>query len=500
MKNKSQILFALLLSCSLFIVSCKKDYLETKPSDAVTNAELVKEIASISTIITGTGTALFEYNLSGTNGGHDFFGQKALDLSNDLVGEDMIVHAQGNYRWFNTDYQYIEWTRPQTNRRSDNAWFMYYNLISRVNNVLENVDAAIGGTKEDKETIKGQAYAYRAYCYYFLANYFQQTYKGNESKPGVPIVISKSDASKNKYGRNTLKEVFDQILSDLKAAEINLMNKTITDKTTMNYNVVCGFRARTALLMEDWLVAADYAKKAYGGNYTLMNATEYKSGFSKISNPEWMWGSYIPSDQATIYASFFSHIDITNQGYAYFDAQKKIPKSLYDKIPTGDVRKTLYTITGASNTDPLYNQKKFRVSLRNSWAADYIYMRAGEMYLIEAEAYAKLGQDVAARTALTAIVKPKYPTYSISSLSGQALIDEIYLQRKIELWGEGFSMIDIKRLGKGLHRTTGAGNHGIQNLDPIIYDLPAGHPFFLMRIPQREIDTNILMTEADQNP
>src|SRR5450759_1802791 len=92
-----------------------------------------------------------------------------------------------------------------------------------------------------------------------------------------------------------------------------------------------------------------------------------------------MWGSLIPASEATIYASFFSHIDIRTGGYAALGGQKKITKALYDFIPTGDVRKTVFTTPTSTNltssSDPGYNQKKFQVPVAGSWAADYLYMR-----------------------------------------------------------------------------------------------------------------------------
>jgi hypothetical protein len=127
-------------------------------------------------------------------------------------------------------------------------------------------------------------------------------------------------------------------------------------------------------------------------------------------------------------------------------------------------------------------------------------MRAAEMFLIEAEALARQGQDAAAITVLESLVKPRFAAYTASSLSGTALIDEILLQRRIELWGEGFSLFDIKRTKVGLNRPTGSGNHGAPNFNPIVLTLPDASPLFLMRIPQRELDNNPNMTPGDQNP
>jgi hypothetical protein len=181
--------------------------------------------------------------------------------------------------------------------------------------------------------------------------------------------------------------------------------------------------------------------------------------------------------------------------------QKKITKALYDQIPDGDVRKLVFRTPGTGTTsNPDYNQLKFQVPVAGKWAADYIYMRAAEMYLIEAEALARQGKDADARTVLETLVKARNPNYSAANLSGASLLDEILLQRRIELWGEGFSLIDIKRLGQGLNRPTGPGNHGAPNFDPGIYKTAPADPRFLMRIPKRELDNNVNMTPADQNP
>jgi starch-binding outer membrane protein, SusD/RagB family len=476
---------------------CKKDYLTTKPSDAVAQQVALGTTASLSTALAGAYQTLFAFSPGGS-GRHDDFGQKSYDLANDLMGNDMVVHSSG-YGWFNGDYQYTEWQNPATNRRSDEAWFYYFNVIKQANTILKNVPTA-SGAQTDKDQIKGEALGLRAYGYFYLINYFQQTYKGNENKPGVPITLDPSDVGGKTRG--TVQQVYDQITADLTAAEALLNGKTRTDKTHIDISVIRGFEARVALIKEDWANAATFANKARQG-YPLLTGSAYtaRTAFSSISTPEWMWGSLITSDKSTIYASFFSHIDITNQGYAYLGTQKKITKALYDQIASGDVRKAVWTAPGSGTSpNPTYNQVKFQVPTPGNWAADYLYMRAAEMYLIEAEALARLGQDAGARTVLTTLIQTRYPAYTISNLSGASLLSEILLQRRIELWGEGWSLLDIKRLKQGLNRPTGTGNHGSPSLDPSVYTLPDADPRFLMRIPQRELDSNPALSPADQNP
>jgi hypothetical protein len=497
MRNIKSLIIPILL-LSVIMVSCKKEYLDTKPTDRVPEADVFGSVEKISLALQGTYQNLFGFAVNG-NDGHDNFGQKAWDLANDLMGNDMIVHTQG-YGWFNTCYQYTEFQRETAGRIPDNAWGYYYIIIGQANAILRYIDNATGA-QADKERIKGEALGIRAYALYFLANYWQQTYKGNESKPGIPIPLE-NDGPED-HPRGTLQNVFDQITSDLNTAEALLNGKTRPSKVNIDVSVVRGFQARVALLKEDWPTAATKAAAARQG-YTLMNQTQYSdtSAFSSINNPEWMWGSFIPADQATAYASFFSHMDVRTGGYAALGTQKKITKALYDQISNDDIRKTKFQAPGTgTSTSPDYNQLKFLVPVKGSWAADYLYMRAAEMYLIEAEALAKQsGQDAAARTALETLVKARYPEYSAASLSGAALLAEIYLQRRIELWGEGFSLIDIKRWKTGLNRPSGPGNHGSPNFNPNVYTLPDGDPKFIMRIPRFEIDNNTLISDADQNP
>lgn len=490
---KSIKLFAIPLLLSFVFLGCKKEALDTTPSNGVSPQAIFETVEKVNATLVSTYKSMFAYSPGGS-GDHDDYGQKSWDLSNDLMGNDMVMHSQG-YNWYNGVYQYTEFLSPAAFRQSENAWFYYYSIVKQVNTILPNVDGATGAQTE-KDRIKGELYGLRAYAYFYLINYWQQTYKGNETAKGVPIYTS---AAIDGASRGTVKDVYDLITADLNQAETLLTGKARPAKDNIDVSVVRGFQARVALMKEDWATAATKANAARQG-YTLMSPAQYQQGFSQMSNPEWMWGSTIPATEATVYASFFSHIDITNGGYAALGQQKKITKALYDQIPAGDVRKTVFRAPPGTTANPEYNQQKFRVPVQGSWAADYLYMRAAEMYLIEAEALARQGQDGPAAAVLQTMVQTRYPAYSTAGLTGTALLNEILLQRRIELWGEGFSLMDIKRLKTGLNRPSGAGNHGSPNFNPAVYTTGASDSRFLMRIPTKELEANGNMTSADQNP
>lgn len=474
--------------CLLVFGSCKKEYLDTNPSADVTGEIVFATTQGAQVALDGTYRDMYS---SLTN--HGNFGQKSYEIVSDLLGEDIVIDKQG-YGWFNTDYQYTAIETSTDDSRSERTWYYYYRTINNVNRILANIDAATG-TQDERDVIKGQALALRAYSYFYLINFFQQTYKGNETKPGVPLYTEPTTEGKP---RGTVQEVYTQIVQDLKNAETLLTGKATGHKSHISAATAQGIMARVALQMEDYAAAAEYAKKARG-SVAPMSAAAYNQGFNSIANTEWLWGMEVNVEQATIYASYFSHMDNTANGYAGLGSFKKITKELYDQIPATDARKTAFKAPGAAGTQPDLTILKFRKPNASSWNGDYLFLRAGEMYLIEAEASARLGNEGNALTVLNTLIKTRNPAYNFTG-TGAALLAEILLQRRIELFGEGFRLNDIKRLKIGLKRTVGPGNHGAPSFDAIVYNLPDQSPRFLMRIPQSELNTNKSFTPNDQNP
>lgn len=123
-------------------------------------------------------------------------------------------------------------------------------------------------------------------------------------------------------------------------------------------------------------------------------------------------------------------------------------------------------------------------------------MRAAEMYLIEAEAQARQGgaKETAAQNTLFSLVTTRDPDYVTSTNTGTALIDEILLQRRIELWGEGFRFFDLKRMNLPLNRN---GANFVSAVIAGLYDVPAGDVRWEFLIPRDELNANKAVV---QNP
>jgi hypothetical protein len=112
---------------------CKKDYLDTVPTDRVPQSEIFGTTARISLALNGMYQNMFAFAPNGS-GRHDNYGQKSWDLSNDLMGIDMVVHTQG-YGWYNAAYQYVEFLQEVDARQSKNAWDYYYIIIGQANTI-----------------------------------------------------------------------------------------------------------------------------------------------------------------------------------------------------------------------------------------------------------------------------------------------------------------------------------------------------------------------------
>jgi hypothetical protein len=228
---------------------------------------------------------------------------------------------------------------------------------------------------------------------------------------------------------------------------------------------------------------------------------DYGAGFNDFNNKEWMWGSHINEVQTNYFGNFGAYMSRNYNSTVIRSCPKAINSKLYDMIPATDVRSTIFSKDGehpnlslAKNFAkfPYTSQKFLSISTGDS-RCDVPYMRAAEMYLIEAEAKARLGQADAV-TILFEFVKARNSSYVLSTNTGQALIDEILVQRRIELWGEGFRFFDLKRTNSSLDRTEANHDSGIVNG---VLTVPPTDKRWQWLIPRAEIDANPLIKQNE---
>jgi hypothetical protein len=227
-----------------------------------------------------------------------------------------------------------------------------------------------------------------------------------------------------------------------------------------------------------------------------MDNARLHAGFNEVNDPEVMWGFNHTTETQTTYASFFSHMCNDGTGYAGIGQMIKcIDKSLYDQIPATDYRKTLFNTAdgdpsaAAVGAQHPYASRKF--GMIDQWLQDYIYMRAAEMKLIEIEAYVRSNKAADAARVMKELMAKRDPGYG----KGSVTLEDVLLQRRIELWGEGFSYFDLRRNGLGCVRNYPDSNHP----EWAKKDFPASSNTWRFQIPLKELQNNNEISEDEQN-
>ena len=252
--------------------------------------------------------------------------------------------------------------------------------------------------------------------------------------------------------------------------------------------------ARVALTQGKYPEAATYAKEARVGFALMTNAT-YKAGFNEYSNGEWMWG-YKPLDTTTDYfGNFMGYMSRNYNSSQIRQAPKVVNKLLFDKFAATDVRTQVIDPTGAHTSLNLpstynkypYTSQKFLAPNSSVSLGDIPFMRSGEMHLIEAEALAKDNREAESKIVFNAFEKNRNPAYAGAVTTGAAYVDEILTSRRLELWGEGFRFLDLKRQNLPLDRT--GSNFSAVVVNNLV-TVPAGDKRWTYLIPQKEIDAS----------
>lgn len=488
------------------LAACSGDKLETQPTDSVSGTTLFSDAKAAMVPLNGLYRSMYTSGWSTTGNTHQCFGVSAYCLASEVMGDDFVMGAQGSgWFWFDAAYN-VKARFTNSAWRSYDLWYAFYTWIANANYVIA-AEETMGGATDDVNYVIGQAYAVRAYSYFQLAQWFARTYKGHESEPCAPIYNEPTFKTTTGQPRATVADVYKQIDSDLEKALTLLKGIPQQDKTHMAYAVTCGIASRVALVEENWSKALELAKEAIDNSGCSVQPVAAITGMNSVGYGDVMWGAKIKSDQAGMYASLFAHMDPAVTYAAR--APKQITTWLYNQIGENDARRAWW------DPNQNYLQKKFSFSNVSTWEGDYVWMRVEEMYFNAAEAACRLGDEATAKNYLMAVMSQRDPNYNtektgtalgkLTTDETGSLLEEILIQKRIELWGEFGRTFDIRRLKQGFQRTSDQGwPDGLLLKDKSGASRPTANPenyMWVLTIPQAEFDGNINMTvDKDQNP
>lgn len=472
---------AAVAACALTLTGCVE---ETLPQSDMATDEIVAESTSATEGL-ANGMPAYVTDVWSTSS-HCYFGYPAEMIVRDMLTGDYTHVGETGYSHF------ITWNRNQymgqDYAKQQFHWNYYYGFLSSVNGVIRAIDeetAAPGPLG-----YLGTALAYRAMLYLDLARMYEflpnDKFPDGKNSEGntvlnltVPIVDHLTTEEEAEFNpRVPREEMFAFILGDLDKAEKYIVNQTNTNNNSMpDLACVYGLKARLYMWVEQYDKAKEFARKAISAAKVApiseARALGLTTGYNTSS--DFMWCANQNSETYAVQTGIINWTSwVSNQTtFGYTGASTMLhvvmDKSMYERISDTDWRKKQWVAPAGSALDgqipfmsdldketmPAYASVKFRPNAGD--AEDYLtgaasavpLMRVEEMYFIEAEA----AEHVAAGTGialLTDFMKQyRDPAYAYA---GEDAIDEIVFQKRVELWGEGHTFFDIKRLNMSVTR------------------------------------------------
>ena len=491
MKNILKIGFVALTATAL-LSGCIK---ETFPTSVATSEQVASNPAALESQVNGM--AAYINKIEHLNGDHTEFGYPSMGMIRDLMGEDMATISSGYdhfTNWIKARYQSDQYIYSQR------VWYYYTGFLLTANSVISSVDEATA-TEAQKQYL-GMAYCYRAMINLDMGRMYEYKKNNYTSAPDmegltIPIIRENMTEAEARNNPRVQKSVLlEHIHSDLAKAIDFFSDKDgkssfkRKNKTQPDLSVAYGLLARTYLWEEKYEEAAQAAKDAIdksivGTEYkalTEAQATDVNTGFNSVgTNNSWMWCSSLVKEDDVVKSSILNFTSwISSEtvfGYAAAGPYRMIDARLYSRISNSDWRKKWWKAPEGVKVDqkfvpatesykgseiiPEYGAIKFRPGSGNpdtedpGAVCDYPLMRMEEMMLIIAEADAHKGSS----TGLVDFMTTRNPDYVCTASGVDALVDEIFFQKRIEFWGEGINFFDYKRLGKGVTRGYAGTNH-----------------------------------------
>ena len=421
------------------------------------------------------------------------FGYGAIMHIRDRYTEDLAARNDNDYT------QYYYFGRNEYQGRDyifmQYLWNFPMKIISTANTVINSIDRE---TSNDASLgFLGSALCYRAMVYLDMARCYEflpsDAYPEAKSPDGkditgltVPIILGTETEEKLRDNpRATREQMFEFIKGDLEDAIKYLPGLKSSSKTLPHLDVAYGLMARLYMWVENYEEAEKYARLAINAADTKPITQEQgmntSTGFNDIN--QWMWGSTITKEALWSNLANWTALIVNETWFGYpgpdGGCDNCMDAKMYNRMSNTDWRKLMYKAPAGSALEGQnvfideelgaglhdYASTKYRPGSGNindyvvACVTSYPLMRVEEMYFIEAEAATQ--QDVQrGRPMIEAFMKTyRDPKYKCLAVDKKSVVEEIVFQKRIELWGEGQSFFDIKRLNLPVTRGYEGTNH-----------------------------------------
>jgi len=507
---KKYILIVSSLMCLTFTNSCSESDLDLEPS-SLDNIDKPLTEEKIQMLLSGA-----YFNMSSTSG----YGTDIM-IGGDLLGDNLFVSTT------NASYLFTNNKTYSPNQGDLSFYGLMYNVIVACNTAINSTVP----TNANVERIKAEAKILRGYAYFTLVNYYSPApTSGINQEYGVPIVLENYN-SLAQPARSTVAQVYEQIISDLKAG-VNGANEVADSKIFLTKTVAKLLLSKVYLTRRaegDAALALQYSNEVINnspGSYARINAkalTDPQKPFNVSSNP-YMYATYFNGmsdaasenqaetvweldldDNANIVTGvgsnkalplYYNRVGTGKSllfNKAFYDSFGKAPVSAAE-IANDDVRRGAPTLgllvsSGVPTTDTPrgYWTTKYPITTsdgtkQNLYFRNIKVLRFSDAILNRIEALRLLGQNSLALTELNAFALSRQgKTYT-----GANLLNDILTERAKEFYGEGQRFLDLKRYNQPIIKVTNCTSN---------CNVPSNDKLFVLPVSQSSINANPSLTQ-----
>ena len=472
MKNRIIITLVIFL---ILTASCNKT-LELQPSESLPTEEALSDLPGLQTALHGVYNTLQSY---------EYYGNIFLtypELLGNLVYLRSIASEPKPLPWVLLPFFYSYDMNAAL--APTQVWNACYRTISLSNKIIENIDG-VDGDEVQKDQIKGEALALRAMAHFDIVRFFARPYGYGDpaENPGVPIVLE-SVPYDYQPSRNTVKEVYEQVVKDLEEARNRLGNDV--GKYRFSNDAATALLARVSLYKEDWDKAEELASELIESvNYPFVPADKVVAMFAAPGSSEEIFTLKFETSEDR---GISDPLENNNLGANYIPGNDGgrgaigVTEDLLNLYEPGDMRSDL--IYWQDSTE--YFQSKFQGQDGIIGLHSPKLLRIAEMYLIRAEARFQQGRTTDALEDLNALRLQRGATEWTALPTGT--IKDILEERQRELAFEGHTSFDYWRTNTRMVRnqcdTTLFQNNGMP------CEVLPEDPHTVQPIPRQEIDVN----------
>jgi hypothetical protein len=431
---------------SLLLLSGCAGQLDVKPLNTIDASSAVATSGDVEALLVGAYDALGDADVYGGN----------LLRDADLLGDNGEIFFDGT---FVAPDEIFRKSLLVNNNQAEATWLDSYRAINVVNNVLANLDVV---TDANRDRVEGEAKFIRGTLYFELVRMYAKAWTDGtpSANPGVPLVLSPTTeiTEEAKVSRNTVAEVYAQVIKDLTEAEAKL---PATNGFFATKGAAGAILSRVYLMQQRYPEAANAATRVIASNrYSLLNTADVfdlRENQNGINTPEDIFGMQVTSqDGVNSTNTFYGAAEYGGRGDILIE---NAHLALYE---AGDNRAELFY---QAQNGEIYTAK---------WINQYgnvKIVRLAEMYLTRAEANFRNNSSIGAAPATDLnLIRVRA---GLAPIPAAALtLPAIMRERRLELAFEGHLIHDIKRT----RGTVGA--------------LSFDSPKLIFPVPRREIDAN----------